>query len=85
MLVWRLRGWLARSAGAGHPCALPSSKLRKKLLHAGQAPKEVARVVSVSLATVYRHLPASERQADPLAARWYQLTESERGIEKTKG
>ena len=41
----------------------------RKLLHASQAPKEVANVVGVSLATLYRHLPASERQDDQLAAR----------------
>jgi DNA invertase Pin-like site-specific DNA recombinase len=61
---------LAGKVGGRRPSMTPSKlEAARKLLHAGQAPKEVASVVGVSLATLYRHLPASERQADPLATR----------------
>lgn len=61
---------LAGKVGGRQPSMTPTKlEAARKLLQAGQAPKEVASVVGVSLATLYRHLPASERQADPLAAR----------------
>lgn len=61
---------LAGKVGGRRPSMTPPKlEAARKLLQAGQAPKEVASVVGVSLATLYRHLPASERQADPLAAR----------------
>ncbi len=61
---------LAGKVGGRRPSMTPSKlEAARKLLHAGQAPKEVASVVGVSVATLYRHLPASERQADPLAGR----------------
>ncbi|MCL6484016.1 MAG: recombinase family protein [Janthinobacterium lividum] len=61
---------LAGKVGGRRPSMTPPKlEAARKMLQAGQAPKEVASVVGVSLATLYRHLPASERQADPLAAR----------------
>lgn len=61
---------LAGKVGGRRPSMTPPKlEAARKMLQAGQAPKEVASVVGVSLATLYRHLPASERQADPLAVR----------------
>lgn len=67
----RFGGYAAGWQGRRAPASMLPSKLEdsRKLLHASQAPKEVANVVGVSLATLYRHLPASERQDDQLAAR----------------
>lgn len=58
---------LAGKVGGRRPSMTPAKlEAARKLLHAGQASKEVASVVGVSLATLYRHLPAGERQVDPL-------------------
>lgn len=55
----------ARSRGAKlgrKPAMTQRVKLRaKRLLSAGMSPKEVAASVGVSVPTLYRHLPASER------------------------
>lgn len=55
---------LAGKVGGRRPAMTPAKlEAARKMLDAGQAPKEVASVVGVSLATLYRHLPAGERQA----------------------
>lgn len=52
----------AGKVGGRRPSMTPSKlEATRKLLDAGQAPKEVASVVGVSLATIYRHFPAGER------------------------
>lgn len=61
----------ARRAGkvGGRKPSMTPVKLdaARKLLSAGQPPKEVATAVGVSLATLYRHCPASEREAQATA------------------
>ncbi|WP_426107830.1 recombinase family protein [Massilia sp. TSP1-1-2] len=59
---------LAGKVGGRRPSMTPTKlEAARKLLDAGQAPKEVASVVGVSLATLYRHLPAGGRQLGLLA------------------
>jgi DNA invertase Pin-like site-specific DNA recombinase len=57
----------AKRAGkiGGRRPAMTQTKLdaARRLLDAGQSPKEVANAVGVSIATLYRHCPAGERQA----------------------
>jgi DNA invertase Pin-like site-specific DNA recombinase len=56
----------ARRAGrvGGRKPSMTPAKLEaaRQLLGAGKAPKEVAGIVGVSVPTLYRHLPAGERQ-----------------------
>ncbi len=57
----------AKRAGrvGGRKRAMTPAKLdaARKLLDAGTPPKDVASSVGVSVATLYRHLPAGEREA----------------------
>ena len=57
----------AKRAGkiGGRKPSMTPAKLdaARKLLDAGQPPKDVASAVGVSVATLYRHCPAGEREA----------------------
>jgi DNA invertase Pin-like site-specific DNA recombinase len=70
LILERTRAGLdaARRAGrvGGRPRAMTPAKLSaaRTLLEAGTPPKDVAASVGVSVATLYRHLPASGREAD---------------------
>jgi len=53
----------AGKVGGRKPSMTPTKlDAAHKLLDAGQSPKEVASAVGVSVATLYRHCPASERE-----------------------
>lgn len=58
----------------GRKPALTQKKVEtaRQLLNAGQAPKVVAKVVGVSIATLYRHLPAKKRMYDDLQSPAFQ-------------
>jgi DNA invertase Pin-like site-specific DNA recombinase len=53
-----------RGRTGGRPSQMNKSKKEaaRKLLADGTPPREVAETLSVSVATLYRHLPASERK-----------------------
>jgi DNA invertase Pin-like site-specific DNA recombinase len=61
----------AGKVGGRKPVMTPAKlDAARGLLDAGKAPKEVASTVGVSLATLYRHLPAGERQQKIPALDW---------------
>ena len=68
LILERTRAGLdaARKAGrvGGRPRAMTPAKLSaaRTLLEAGTPPRDVAETVGVSVATLYRHLPASARE-----------------------
>lgn len=56
---------LAGKVGGRRPALTPTKlEAARQLLRAGRSPREVATVVGVSIATLYRHLPAVEH-SDP--------------------
>mgnify|MGYP000916121194 FL=1 len=69
MILERTKAGLAAAKRAGRvggrKRAMTPAKLdaARKLLDAGTPPKDVASSVGVSVATLYRHLPAGEREA----------------------
>lgn len=56
-----------RGGGGGRKPILTPKKAdtARKLLAAGDRPKDVAEAIGVSVATFYRHFPAADRQGEP--------------------